>query len=33
LSFAVVGGFSGGLNVNNNNFDNDNIGAVACRKF
>ena len=31
--FVVVGGFApAGLNVNNNNFDNDNIGVAALRK-
>jgi len=33
-SFVVVGGFAlSGLNVNNNNYDNDNIGVAGLRKF
>ena len=33
-SCVVVGGFApGGLNVNNNNFDNDNIAVVGLWKF
>ncbi len=31
---GVVGGFApAGLNVNNNNYDNDNIGVGGLRKF
>jgi hypothetical protein len=30
---VVVGGFApGGMNVNNNNYDNDNIGVAGFRK-
>ena len=32
-SFVVVGGFApAGLNVNNNNYDNDHFGVAALRK-
>lgn len=31
--YVVVGGFApGGLNVNNNNYDNENIGVAGLRK-